>query len=242
MGKKSQGDEDMSGFGRFPGAVLAAEYRHARLRMEEIAADLDDDEVELVVDACPAWRVKDLFAHVTGIAVDLGSGNAPSGDTQAWVDRQVDERRDTPLAAVVAEWSRAAVRFESMIEVAPAQLWGLTYDTVVHEHDLRAAVGRPGARESDGVEVAAELGLKLVKGDLARAGLPAVLVSIDGRDYRVGAGDPELSWSGSAFDCLRLLGSRRTLDEMKRAGFVGDLDGFLSGLLHMELPVRSLGE
>lgn len=232
----------MSGFGRFPGETLATEYRHARLRMQEIASDLDADSVERVVDACPAWRVKDLFSHVTGIAVELGAGNSPAGDTQAWVDRQVEERRDTPLAEVVEEWSRAASRFESLIEAAPAQLWGLTYDTVVHEHDLRAAVGRPGARDSHGVEVAAELGLNLVKGDLARAGLPAVRITFEGREFLVGTGEPELTWSGSAFDCLRLLGSRRTAEEMKRAGFVGDLDRFMSGLLHMELPMRSLGE
>lgn len=232
----------MSSFGRFPGAILATEYRNARLRMQEICGDLDAGDLEGVVDACPAWRVKDLFSHVTGIAVDLSAGNSPAGDTQAWVDRQIDERRNTSLADIVEEWSQAASRFESMIEAAPAQLWGLTYDTVVHEHDLRAAVGRPGARDSDGVKVAAELGLNLVKGDLARAGLPAVLISIDGREYLVGNGEPQLSWSGSAFDCLRLLGSRRTVNEMRQAGFVGDLDSFLAGLLHMELPERSLGE
>jgi hypothetical protein len=90
--------------------------------------------------------------------------------------------------------------------------------------------------------VAAELGLNLVKGDLARAGLPAIQITFGGRDYLVGNGEPQLSWSGSAFDCLRLLGSRRTAEEMKQAGFVGDLEAFLAGLLHMELPVRSLGE
>ncbi|MFM1752846.1 MAG: hypothetical protein RL119_1808 [Actinomycetota bacterium] len=232
----------MDSFGKFPGAVLAAEYRNARQRMQEIAGELDGTAIETMVDACPAWRVKDLISHVTGIAVDLGAGNSPVGDTQAWVDRQVEERRQIPLVEVVEEWSRAAPRFESMIEAAPARLWGLTYDTVVHEHDLRAAVGRPGARESDGVKVAAELGLNLVKGDLARAGLPAIQITFGGRDYLVGNGEPQLSWSGSAFDCLRLLGSRRTAEEMKQAGFVGDLEAFLAGLLHMELPVRSLGE
>jgi hypothetical protein len=29
---------------------------------------------------------------------------------------------------------------------------------------------------------------------------------------------------------------------MRSAGFEGDLDHFLAGLLHMDLPVRSLGE
>lgn len=232
----------MDGFGKFPGTVLASEYRNARQRIQEIASELDSEAIERVVEACPAWRVKDLLSHVTGIAVDLGAGNSPVGDTQAWVDRQVEERRHIPLAEVVEEWSRAAPRFESMIEAAPARLWGLTYDTVVHEHDLRSAVGRPGARDADGVKVAAELGLNLVKGDLARAGLPAIQITFDGRDYLIGNGEPQLLWSGSAFDCLRLLGSRRTAEEMKQAGFVGDLDAFLTGLLHMELPVRSLGE
>lgn len=232
----------MSGFGKFPGSVLAAEYRNARLRMQAISDELVDDEVESPVAACPAWSVKDLFSHVTGIAVDLGAGNSPKGDTQAWVDRQVEERRNRPLSDVVDEWTRAAGGFESMIEAAPAQLWGLTYDTVVHEHDLRAAVGRPGARDSEGVKVAAELGLNLVKGDLARAGLPAVRISVDGHEHVVGNGEPELFWNGSAFECLRLLGSRRTAEEMSRAGFTGDLDRFLSGLVHMDLPVLSLGE
>ena len=232
----------MSDFGKFPGGVLVEEYRRARERMQEIASELDGDEVATVVEACPAWTVKDLFAHVTGISVDLGSGNSPSGDTQAWVDRQIEERRERSLASIVDEWSSSAPRFEAMIEAAPAQLWGLTYDTVVHEHDLRAAVRRPGARDSNGVRVAAELGLNLVKGDLKKAGLPAVRIGFDGRDFVVGAGEPELSWNGSAFECLRLLGSRRTAEEMRSAGFVGDLDRFLSGLLHMDLPVRSLGE
>lgn len=232
----------MGDFGKFPGSVLATEYRNARQRMTGIAADLDQDQTALVVGACPEWSVKDLFAHVTGIAVDLGSGNSPKGDTQAWVDRQVDERRTRSLASIVDEWSSAAPAFEAMIEAAPGPLWGLTYDTVVHEHDLRAAVSRPGDRDTDGVRVAAELGLNLVKADLTKAGLPAVGISFAGRDYVVGSGEPELSWSGSAFECLRLLGSRRTADEMRAAGFVGDLERFLSGLLHMELPVRSLGE
>ncbi len=232
----------MGDFGKFPGSVLAVEYRNSRLRMQKIAAELSDDQVSSVVGACPEWSVKDLFAHVTGIAVDLGSGHSPKGDPQPWVDRQVEERRARPLATVVDEWSAAAPAFEAMIEAAPGPLWGLTYDTVVHEHDLRAAVGRPGDRDSEGVRVAAELGLNLVKADLAKAGLPAVGISFAGRDYVVGSGDPELTWSGSAFECLRLLGSRRTVEEMRAAGFVGDLERFLGGLLHMELPVRSLGE
>jgi hypothetical protein len=48
--------------------------------------------------------------------------------------------------------------------------------------------------------------------------------------------------TASAFDTLRLLGSRRTLAEMNAANFVGDLEMMLPGITHMDLPTTSLGE
>jgi uncharacterized protein (TIGR03083 family) len=228
--------------GRFTGDVLATEYRAARERMQAIASTLDDDLPATPVPACPAWTVKDLFAHVTGIAADLGAGNRPDGDTQAWVDRQIDDRRARPLAEIVDEWAQVAPRFEQMIEERPSRLWGLTYDTVVHEHDLRNAVRRPGARDSVGVRVATELGLALVDADLRRLGLPAFRARFDDRDFVVGEGAVELELATEAFECLRLLGSRRTVDDLRAAPFVGDLDRYLPGIVHMDVPAVSLGE
>jgi uncharacterized protein (TIGR03083 family) len=228
--------------GRFPGEVLAAEYRAARERMQAIAAELDGAQTVLVVPACPAWTVKDLFAHVTGIAADLGAGNRPEGDTQAWVDRQIDQRRNRSLDEVVDEWAAVAPRFEQMIEERPSRLWGLTYDTVVHEHDLGNAIARRGARGSTGVHVAAELGLALVDADLRRLALPAFRVRIDDRDIVVGEGEVQLELATDAFECLRLLGSRRTVDELRAAPFTGDLDRYLPGIVHMDVPAVSLGE
>jgi hypothetical protein len=124
----------------------------------------------------------------------------------------------------------------------PKRLWALTYDTVVHEHDLRAAIKKPGARDSEGVKVSAVLGLKLVKGDLAAKSLPAFRAIIDGTEHNVGEGEPALTLTASAFDTLRLLGSRRTLAEMKLAKFSGDLEMMLPGITHMDLPTTSLSE
>ena len=72
---------------------MGDEYRKSRLRMQEIAASLSDDESNSIVAACPEWNVMDLFSHVTGIAADLGSGKGPTGDTQAWVDGLVTSRK-----------------------------------------------------------------------------------------------------------------------------------------------------
>lgn len=65
-----------------------AEYRAARLRMAALAANLDAETASRVVAACPAWTVRDLFSHVTGIAVDLSQGNRPQGDpSRGWIVR-----------------------------------------------------------------------------------------------------------------------------------------------------------
>ncbi len=227
---------------QFDGERLAAEYRASRERMATLIESTDDGRRRLVVSACPAWTVHDLVSHVTGIAVDLSVGRAPVGDPQPWVDRQVDERRTRTTDAVVEEWARASEAFEPMIASSPKAFWGLVYDLVVHEFDLRQALGNRDGRDEEAVMVAAELGLRLVKGDLRAAGLGAVIVEMAGECIRVGSGDGELTLRTTPFECLRLLGSRRTRAELEAADFEGDLDRYLDALVHMELPVRSLGE
>jgi uncharacterized protein (TIGR03083 family) len=220
----------------------AQEYRLARERMVALVDGIDDNTSHTVVAACPEWTINDLFSHVTGIAVDLSQGHRPQGDTQAWVDRQVEERRGRSIAEVISEWNGAAPAFEAMIEARPDRLWGLTYDLVVHEHDLRTALGDRAQRSSSGVALAARLGLRLVDMDLHSRNLPAVQVTIDGDGYIVGAGEPVAALTGSSFEVLRVLGSRRTLDEIRGASWQGDPEAVLGGLLHMEPPQVSLGE
>jgi uncharacterized protein (TIGR03083 family) len=221
---------------------MGHEYKLSRLRMQEIAQGLSDEDSHRIVPACPEWTVKDLFSHVTGLAADLGGGKGPTGDTQVWVDALVSDRRERTLSSVVDEWNEVAPAFEAMIDAMPKRLWALSYDTVVHEHDLRNAVRQPGQRDSSGVKMSAVLGLKLVKGDLATKSLPAFCAVIDGVEHVVGEGEPVLTLRASAFETLRLLGSRRTDSEMREADFVGDLDGLWSGITHMSLPKVSLGE
>ena len=223
-------------------ACLAAEYGAARVRIQEIASSLDETDGSRRVPACPDWTVRDLLSHVTGIAADLSAGRPPDGDTQAWVDRQVDERRQRSLSEIVEEWAQVGPAFEQMIAARPRRLWGLTYDTVVHEHDLRNALGRRDARDTSGVAVAAQLGLRLVALDLAQHGRPAFRAVIDGREHVVGEGDPQLTLEATSFEALRLLGSRRTIDQVRAARFTGDLDRYVHCLFHMDLPTSDLGE
>lgn len=65
---------------------------------------------------------------------------------------------------------------------------------------------------------------------------------LDGDDHVVGDGEVGLTLETSSFEALRLLGSRRTIDELRAAPFTGDLDGYLPGLVHMELPDVAVAE
>ena len=57
---------------------------------------------------------------------------------------------------LVDEWSSGAPAFEAMVAEKPHRWWGLVYDVLVHEHDLRGAVGStPDEVPDDAVEVAA---------------------------------------------------------------------------------------
>ncbi|MEY3033457.1 MAG: hypothetical protein RLZ86_79 [Actinomycetota bacterium] len=228
--------------GRFEGVHLEEVYRTSREAITRLIADTDAERRRRIVPACPDWTVHDLVSHVTGIAVDLGAGRPPSGNPQSWVDRQVDERRDRTTADVIAEWEAACVDFEPMISATPNAFWGLVYDLVVHEFDLRNALGDRSGRNLERVAVAAELGLRLVKGDLRKAGLGAVVVDMAGDRIRVGDGDVGLTLRVDSFECLRMLGSRRTRDELSAADVDGDLSHYVDALVHMDLPVQSLGE
>ena len=223
-------------------ARMAEEYRAARERMQALARELGADDAARTVPACPAWDVHGLFSHVAGVSGDLAAARFPQGDTQAWVDAHVADRRDVPFDVVVEEWSQVGPAFEEMIAAKPHRWWGLTYDTIVHELDLRGAVGDTSGRDTDAVRFGALLGLRLVEGDLATHGLPALRAIVDGTEHVVGSGDPELTLEATSFDALRLLGSRRTEQELRAAAFTGDLDRYLPGLVHMELPATSLGE
>lgn len=223
-------------------ASAAGQYRLARRRMQALATEVTEEQAGAPVPACPDWTVTDLLAHVTGLAADLGAGRRPAGDTQAWVDGHVALRRGRSAVEVAAEWDAAAPGFESMIDEKPHRWWGLVYDLIVHEHDLRGAVGRPGERDGDAVRLAVELGLRLVAADLEKHSLPALRLVTEHDTRVVGDGAPELVLETSAFEALRLLGSRRTIEQLRAAPFTGDVDRYLPGLAHMDLPTAPLGE
>lgn len=224
-------------------ATLAREYGAARVRMSELAVGAGG----VFIPACPDWTVHALCSHVTGIATDLSARRGPGADVQAWVDAQIESRSSLPLADVLAEWAEVGPTFEELIERKPAAFGGLLYDLVAHEHDLRHALGAPGARDSDGLVAATEMGRAMLERDLAAHHLPAVRVTIGPTTVTAGEGEPGLTLDlrdhpEPLFELFRLLGSRRSRRQLFALPWQGDLEQFLPALVHMSLPQDDLVE
>jgi uncharacterized protein (TIGR03083 family) len=222
--------------------VWSAEYDATRRRIADLLVGATDVEAHTRVQACPAWTVRDLLAHVTGLAVALAAGDLPGPDQQAWLDGLVDARRERTVDELLDEWAGAAPGIEAFFARMGAGGSQLVYDAVAHEHDMRHALGRPGARDSSGVAACATAMANVLARDLAAHDLPAVQVTSAGRTWVVGVGAPELAIELEPFELIRVFGGRRSLAQLRALSWEGDLERYLPGLAHAPFPVDDLVE
>lgn len=228
-----------------PAPDYADEYAAARVSVRSLLTGQDDAAAATVVPACPDWTVHDLCAHLVGVPAALVvRDNPPPGDNQPWVDHQVVARVDRSVAELLDEWDAVGPDFEGLMRKLPHAFGGLVYDAVAHEHDLRGALGRPGERDSAGVWASLELLVPMVERDLAAGGPSSGTMRLraGGREWVVGAGDPEVSVTTTPFELMRVLGSRRSRDQILAAPWDGDVEPFVSALAHMPLPARDIDE
>jgi uncharacterized protein (TIGR03083 family) len=177
----------------------------------DLLGQLEEDEW-LVQSLCPAWRVRQVVAHLDGIEEAL-VGWRPQGTTPAPFERvgqvlhEVDEwpparlvaRFRTVLAERKTELLNAEVELFEAVSWTPigVQTYGRfmairNFDFWVHEQDMRVPLGRPGHTTGP----AAELALDEVRRSFGyivgkRAAIPdgsSVLVELHGPvEYRLGA-------------------------------------------------------
>lgn len=213
-------------------------YRAVRDRMCAIALDLSDDELASVVPSCPEWTVHDLLAHNVAIPAAIAVGDLPGADQQAWLDGLVAARRGQGVADLAAEWA-------TLDEVVGAVLSAtavLLDDLATHEHDLRAAVGRPdhAALEADLVLPAA---LEALAPGLVDRGLGAVVVASPEGTWASHDAEPAWTLRTSAWEAFRAVGSRRTEAELLALPADGDAGAFVAVVdAHLPLPRTSLRE
>lgn len=219
---------------------LSDGYHATRRRVSDLVRALDADAVRTRVPACPDWTVHQLVAHMSGIPEALTSGSFPAGDTQAWLDGLVIERQDVPVLELLDRWEACAAGTSAIIDGGAHQLF---IDAISHEHDLRGAVGQPGARGSAEVRATVQLLLDLLAPAISDAGLGALVVDSGEVRWASQFARPGCTLRVDPWEAIRVLQSRRTADEVRALPLSGDVEPYLAVLHdHSPLPESSLGE
>jgi uncharacterized protein (TIGR03083 family) len=180
---------------------LGAVYEATLARIVRLVRDSGRGAAEAAavpVPACPSWSVRDVIAHVTGLYADIMAGNLQGAGSEEWTAAQVERRRNVPIDELLAEADDVGPNLAAMVDDFPGQYGNqVVADLAVHEHDIRGALGQPGARQSLAGAVGTEFLLEAIVRPGARAlGLAPLEVRAGDRSWVAGTrepptGDPE---------------------------------------------------
>jgi uncharacterized protein (TIGR03083 family) len=190
----------------------ATSYRELRQRVTDVIRETDTSALARPAPATPGWRVHDVVSHLVGVPDDVVNGRMDGLASDAWTQVQVDKRVDYSAADLLAEWEAVGPAFEALLAAAPAEIAGqAVFDAVTHEHDLRHAIGAPGARESDAVTE----GWAWIVDARTRGGEHALCFVIDGAEQVSGTGDVVATIEASRFELFRAVSGRRAAVEIE---------------------------
>lgn len=210
----------------YTNADLGRAYRDTRERVTALIRELPDHELKTVVPACPAWSVRDVVGHLAAVAEDMVSRRLTRPPNEAETAAQVERMRDRSVPQLLADWEKAAA---SSIEAGLVSTIRISViDVTSHEHDLRSALSRPGARDSEAVRLVSEMLMETL-----RPPVPLRVVMEDA-EFHVGpeaeAGQ-ELVLTTSRFEAVRWRMGRRSAAQLAAMQWSADPAAVLGKLM-----------
>ena len=207
-----------------PEPALSYLYRESRGRVTSLVAQLDDATLDAPVPACPAWSVRDVVSHLTGVTEDVMAGRLTGPPSDEQTAEQVARFRDRDLSQVLSRWDELAPSFEEAIDAF--KVWPAVLDVASHEQDIRGAVGKAGARETDVVRIGAEQLLTWLQ--------PSVALRIEVEDaaFEVGPDeDGRVVLRTDRFEAFRWRLGRRSRAQLAAMDWSGDPSPVLDDLV-----------
>lgn len=234
-------------------------YSETRRRVVALAADLDPG---CDVPACPGWTVRDVIAHLVGLAADVAGGRVDGYAGAVWTANQVESRSTRTMPELFAEWDDVLEPFleinrdlagsdlpemiNHVLGPVPKESFEAAFhvDLLHHEHDLLGAAKAPRRSVLPADVAGMKAQLANVRRQFGAAQLPTLLVSPTDleRSWKVGTATPSASVSAPTIELFRAFGGRRTHDEIRAFHWSGDHDGMAEHLVlaFFEAPLTSL--
>ncbi len=183
--------------------------------MVSLVSALSDAALGAGVPACPGWSVRGVVAHLTAVAEDAVAGRltgAPSAEEAA---AQVARFEGREVAEILAKWAAIATEFEHVI--GTFRVRAAVIDVASHEHDIRGAIGRPGAKGAEAVWQSSQWLLSRL-----RPPVPLRVV-VEDAQFRLGpGGGTELRLTTSRFEAFRWRMGRRSRAQLAALAWSGD--------------------
>jgi uncharacterized protein (TIGR03083 family) len=234
----------------------AAAYEDGLRRVDAFIGSLDPDQLSAPVPACPAWSVRDLLAHLAGVAADSSAGNFFPGALDAWQDNDLAtgrerwtadhvtlRRRDTvdvllrelnqhgrDLVRSLRNGTGPATQAPDWIVAAPAG------DLSVHLDDLREAIASPPQPNGLITRTGFALYRDWLGARIARRHLPAIVLGDDKHRWTVGKGEPVVTLLGDRHQLFRAIAGRRSAAEIQAMDWSGDPAPYLPVIAPYPLP------
>jgi uncharacterized protein (TIGR03083 family) len=176
--------------------LAARHYRETKERIVGLVTELDDAGLNTPVPACPGWSVRDVVTHVVAVAEDWVAGRLLGPPTDAQTAAQIARFGGRDLSEILTAWTDAAAALDRMAESAGVK--PPLGDITSHEHDVRAAIGRPGARDSAAVWSSSDQLLANL-----RTPIPLLVTVEDGQYLTEPGADAEIRLRTTRFEGLR---------------------------------------
>ena len=214
-------------------------YQQTQERLVALSATFDEARLSTVVPACPAWDVRQTYAHMVGLCVEVVQGVVTPPASDEVTARQVADRAGWDIDAINAEWSQGAPALIELMRKSTRRRYSLpALDAWHHENDIRGALVME-AQTQDADRLA-----DFVLGGLSR-GWPAELPSVHvvatdtGQTWHLGEGS-DLELSASAFELARAVTGRRSIAQVLAMEWVGDPTEVAPLLPTLPAPERDL--
>ena len=183
--------------------MVARLYQETRERVLALMTGPDDALWHMAVPACPGWSAHDVVAHMTAVAEDWAAGSLAGPPTDEQTAAHVTRFSGYEATGLMDAWRNAAARLDDL--AATNGVEPPLGDIVCHEHDIRGAIGRAGARDSAAVWHTSDRLLTILD-------TPVPLrITVEDGEYRSGPDDkPEIELRTTRFEALRWRTGRRS--------------------------------
>ena len=186
---------------------IADVYQDTTARIAEMLTGSDGAVWQHPVPACPGWSVRDVVSHMTAVAEDWASGRLTGPPTDEETAEHVRRFGGHDEAELLEALSGAAARLHQLAE--SSGLEPPLGDIACHEHDIRSAIGKPGARDAQSVLWTSDRLLANL-----RPPVPLRIVVEDG-EYRCGPLDgSEIELRTTRFEAMRWRTGRRSRSQL----------------------------